>query len=227
MVRLLDDTFAAIGKNPLLVARASIPWQTLAQSASAQPIIAGFQFGAANSMPPSMKPAAAETPLRSNIATPGSEDEEAAESSPDPAYEPTAVTTKPSQPQSTVAKTVTLSPPSTQKVTTVAPLAAANKIVVASLESAPPRPTLATSPTTAPESPTFAPGRTPRPRPKPSIPAPRRQRRYRYRGATGRDQLDRTDRRIRQCDARPVAACDLCAEIGRPPRAGCPYRIAV
>jgi D-alanyl-D-alanine carboxypeptidase len=169
MVRLLDDTFAAIGRNPLLVARATVPWQTLAQTAASQPVIAGFQFGTGNSAPPSMKPAAAEPPMRASIASLGSEDEEAAESSPDPAYEPTAVTTKPAPPQPAPAKTVTLSPPPTQKPATPAPPAPMNKVVVASLENAPPRPSLAAA--AAPEPPAGAPDRAPKPRPKPSVPA--------------------------------------------------------
>ena len=41
MVRLLDQTFAQISANPTLVARASVPWQQVAQSAPA-PAIAGF-----------------------------------------------------------------------------------------------------------------------------------------------------------------------------------------
>jgi D-alanyl-D-alanine carboxypeptidase len=170
MVRLLDDTFAAIGKNPLLVARATVPWQTLAQSAAAQPVIAGFQFGVGSSMPPTVNVGAAETLLHSSIARPGSEDEEAAESSPDPAYEPTAVTAKPAQPQPAAAKTVTLSPPPTKKATTAAPLPSANKIVLASLDSAPSRPSLAALPD-APELATSASEHAPKPRPKPSVPA--------------------------------------------------------
>jgi len=41
MVRLLDQTFAQISTNPTMVARASVPWQQVAQSAPA-PAIAGF-----------------------------------------------------------------------------------------------------------------------------------------------------------------------------------------
>jgi D-alanyl-D-alanine carboxypeptidase len=52
MVHLLDATFAQINNNPQLVARANIPWQTLAQNSNAQPIIAGFQFAT-----PTVKPA--------------------------------------------------------------------------------------------------------------------------------------------------------------------------
>jgi D-alanyl-D-alanine carboxypeptidase len=168
MVRLLDDTFAAVGKNPLLVARATVPWQTLAQNASYQPIIAGFQFGPSNSMPPPMAPAAAESPLRSSIARPGSEDEEAAESSPDPAYEPTAVTTKPVQPPPPAAKIVTLSPPQTQKGASAPSAPTAKKITVVSLENVPLSPPVTVPAATASESPVE---RAPKPQPKPSVPA--------------------------------------------------------
>jgi len=71
MVRLLDQTFAQISANPTLVARASVPWQQVAQSAPA-PAMAGFalpqvstnQFASLSPIP----------------ATVQSEDEDAAES---------------------------------------------------------------------------------------------------------------------------------------------------
>jgi D-alanyl-D-alanine carboxypeptidase len=43
MVRLLDQTFAQVSANPNLVARASVPWQQVAQTAPA-PAIAGFSL---------------------------------------------------------------------------------------------------------------------------------------------------------------------------------------
>ena len=43
MVRLLDQTFAQISANPTMVARATVPWQQVAQSAPA-PAIAGFSL---------------------------------------------------------------------------------------------------------------------------------------------------------------------------------------
>ena len=45
MVRLLDNTFAQIGVNPRMVARTTIPWQTVAANTAASPVIAGFQIG--------------------------------------------------------------------------------------------------------------------------------------------------------------------------------------
>jgi D-alanyl-D-alanine carboxypeptidase len=61
MVRLLDQTFAQITANPTLVARATVPWQQVAQSAPA-PAIAGFslpqvttsQFAALSPIPKSV-----------------------------------------------------------------------------------------------------------------------------------------------------------------------------
>jgi D-alanyl-D-alanine carboxypeptidase len=178
MVRLLDDTFAAIGKNPQLAARASVPWQTLAESTQAQPVIAGFQFGATSSAPliiASPKPPAA---LKPSFVI-GPEDEEAAESAPDPAYEPTPVTAKPvaTAPKE---KMVTLAPPSPSKPAPApaAPLPAktfpqpqeADKIVVASLESVP-HPTPMTAAEPAASSVLAALEPLPKPRPKPPIPA--------------------------------------------------------
>jgi D-alanyl-D-alanine carboxypeptidase len=71
MVRLLDQTFAQISANPTLVARASVPWQQVAQNAPA-PAIAGFSLPqvAAN-------PFAATSPVPSTMQ---SDDEDAAES---------------------------------------------------------------------------------------------------------------------------------------------------
>jgi D-alanyl-D-alanine carboxypeptidase len=44
MVRLLDQTFTQIAANPMLVARATVPWQQVAQTAPAAPAIAGFSL---------------------------------------------------------------------------------------------------------------------------------------------------------------------------------------
>ena len=62
MVRLLDQTFAQIAANPTLVARASVPWQQVAQNAPA-PAIAGFglpqvssnAFSALSPVPPTVQ----------------------------------------------------------------------------------------------------------------------------------------------------------------------------
>ncbi len=66
MVRLLDNTFAQISVNPRMVARTTIPWQTVASNIYAPPVAAGF--AAANNVPASSDP----------------NDEDAAESRPDP-----------------------------------------------------------------------------------------------------------------------------------------------
>ena len=176
MVRLLDDTFAAIGRNPQIVARASAPWQMLAESTQAKPVIAGFQFGTANSAPPTiaLPPPAAASLHPSSVAAPGLEDEEAAESTPDPAYEPAAVTDKRIAPPPPAAKTVALAPPPPPKTAPVVPSPAksaqpaASKIVVASLEPAP-HPSSAPEPTTPPAPEALEP--LPRPQPKPAMPA--------------------------------------------------------
>jgi len=62
MVRLLDQTFAQIAANPTLVARASVPWQQVAQGAP-PPAIAGFSlpqvspnaFAALSPVPPTVQ----------------------------------------------------------------------------------------------------------------------------------------------------------------------------
>jgi D-alanyl-D-alanine carboxypeptidase len=71
MVRLLDQTFAQISANPTMVARASVPWQQVAQSAPA-PAIAGFSLPQVSG-----NQFAALSPVPSTVQ---SEDEDAAES---------------------------------------------------------------------------------------------------------------------------------------------------
>jgi D-alanyl-D-alanine carboxypeptidase len=76
MMRLLDQTFAQISQQPMLVARAQVPWQTVAEASTAQPMIAGFAFNN-NSLPaPAQQQYASITPR-------GEMDEETAESRPD------------------------------------------------------------------------------------------------------------------------------------------------
>ena len=77
MIRLLNETFAQIDQNPRLVARANVPWQTVAENTRLGPVIAGFQIGGAGVAP--QQPAA---PREAN--TPADpDDEDAAESRPD------------------------------------------------------------------------------------------------------------------------------------------------
>jgi len=45
MVRLLDNTFAQIQQNPHLVARANVPWQTIAENSRSAPVMAGLPVG--------------------------------------------------------------------------------------------------------------------------------------------------------------------------------------
>lgn len=83
MVHLLDDTFAAIGKNPQLVARAEIPWQAIAQNGEPKPVIAGFQLGGSGT-PLASVPAQSG---QARVTPAGSDDEDAAESRPDPLFD--------------------------------------------------------------------------------------------------------------------------------------------
>ena len=63
-----------------------MPWRAIAQNAQAKPVIAGFPFATDNSGLTHLDAPAGAPPLRAAIAKGGNEDEEAAESSPDPAY---------------------------------------------------------------------------------------------------------------------------------------------
>jgi len=76
MVRLLDQTFAQIQANPSMVARASVPWQQVAQSAPA-PAIAGFSLP---QVAPNFGSSGQFTALSPVPSTVQSEDEDAAES---------------------------------------------------------------------------------------------------------------------------------------------------
>ncbi len=77
MIRLLNDTFAQIDQNPRLVARATVPWQTVAENTRSGPVLAGFQIGGAG-----IQPQAAAVPRATN-APADPDDEDAAESRPD------------------------------------------------------------------------------------------------------------------------------------------------
>jgi len=105
MVRLLDATFAQINTHPQMVARAEVPWQTMA--ASSTPIIAGFQFGTAglNSPPSGNQQLAALPPGR------GEMDEDTAESERDDSDANVIAAPPPPKPQVTYAPYV---PPKAQ-----------------------------------------------------------------------------------------------------------------
>jgi D-alanyl-D-alanine carboxypeptidase len=77
MIRLLNDTFAQIDQNPRMVARATVPWQTVAENTRSGPVIAGFQIGGAG-----IQPQLAAAPRATN-APADPDDEDAAESRPD------------------------------------------------------------------------------------------------------------------------------------------------
>jgi D-alanyl-D-alanine carboxypeptidase len=93
MARILDWTFAQINAQPTLVARATVPWQTVAMSTNASPIIAGFQFGNAVTNQPQQPP----QPYAS--LPPNEMDEEAAESRPDDDEIGRIIANGPPQPQ--------------------------------------------------------------------------------------------------------------------------------
>jgi len=92
MMRLLDWTFAQISAQPTLVARAEVPWQTMALRSNAAPVVAGFQFGQAASQPLPMQQYASLAP-RSEM------DEDAAESRADEDEIAKIINTAPPKPQ--------------------------------------------------------------------------------------------------------------------------------
>jgi D-alanyl-D-alanine carboxypeptidase len=82
MVRLLDDAFAEIDRNPTLVARATVPWQTLADNSRTPAVAASLQLPSVGLTPvPEPSPGYSGT-LR--ISANGEIDEDTAESRPDP-----------------------------------------------------------------------------------------------------------------------------------------------
>ncbi len=85
MVRLLDDTFLTIGRNPQLVAHANVPWQAVAQNTPAPaPVMAGFPLSLSPATPAG--PEIPDTFRTANNAA--GDDEDAAESRPDPVEQP-------------------------------------------------------------------------------------------------------------------------------------------
>ncbi|MGD0190698.1 MAG: serine hydrolase [Rhizomicrobium sp.] len=154
MMRLLDSTFASINQNPQLVARASVPWQTVASNTPPAPVIAGFQIAGGLSTP-AAQPGQTVSDLPVRTASPSNaDDEEAAESRPDPALDAPA-----QQPPAASIK----SPP----VITVAPASppqpppANTRVAMVSLPPPAMRPTEAVAST----RPTFTPRIVPLPRP--------------------------------------------------------------
>ncbi len=83
MMHMLDDTFAQINRNPTLVARTNVQWQSVAQNTQASSVIAGFQIAAAGAMPHNTTPDPAANLSRA-LAAVDPDDEAAAESRIDP-----------------------------------------------------------------------------------------------------------------------------------------------
>ena len=81
MMRLLDVTFAQIDQNPKMVARADIPWQRLADASHAAPVMAGFEIPSVTPQPANRVVASLVPSARTAL---DPDDEDAAESAPDP-----------------------------------------------------------------------------------------------------------------------------------------------
>jgi D-alanyl-D-alanine carboxypeptidase len=94
MMHLLDGEFAQINQNPTLVARANVPWQTIAQNSQATPVIAGFQIAAAG-LPPKAPVEQITTSATPANAPMDPDDEAAAESRADPDELPPTATAQP------------------------------------------------------------------------------------------------------------------------------------
>jgi D-alanyl-D-alanine carboxypeptidase len=84
MMQLLDSTFAAINQNPLLVAHGDVPWQAMASNTPTTPIIAGFQLGGSQPQPAASANQAGYGLSDRSMYSNSADDEEAAESRPDP-----------------------------------------------------------------------------------------------------------------------------------------------
>jgi D-alanyl-D-alanine carboxypeptidase len=157
MIRLLDSTFASIGQNPQLVARANVPWQTVASNTPSAPIIAGFQIAGGLSTPATQPgQTATDLPMRSAAPSAG-DDEDSAESRPDPELDGQPPTLSPSVKAAPLA-------PGPAVTASVNPPPVANTRVA--LASPPPalmlRPSAAIAPARQPE---FNPHVVPSPRP--------------------------------------------------------------
>jgi D-alanyl-D-alanine carboxypeptidase len=144
MVRLLDDTFASIAKNPRLAARESIPWTAIASNTETKPVIAGFALGSQGTVPPA-------APSASQILLPApppatADDEDAAESRPDTAYQslaglPGAVTPSPvselpkAAPMPAGSAAFDLSPPNARRPASYAPAPPHSELKAPTVES--------------------------------------------------------------------------------------------
>jgi D-alanyl-D-alanine carboxypeptidase len=161
MIRLLDSTFASINQNPQLVARANVPWQTMASNTPTTPIIAGFQIAGGLSTPaPQPSQTVTDLPLRSSAA-PGApaatDDEEAAESRPDPDLDAPPHTLSPS------VKTAPLVAVQTPAPGSSAPPADNTRVAMVSPPVLSLRPSVAMN---APKQPAFNPHVMPAPKPR-------------------------------------------------------------
>ena len=168
MMRLLDQTFAQISQQPMMVARAQVPWQTVAEASNAQPMIAGFAFNN-NSLPAPAQQQYASINPRGEI------DEETAESRSDEDEIAKLIQNAPPQPrvgqQATPLRPTLTSPPSSTPQTNVAmlpPVAQQPKPqtgFATSAPVAPPPPAIVTAPPPPKPQPNVATAAPPKPKP--------------------------------------------------------------
>jgi D-alanyl-D-alanine carboxypeptidase len=156
MMRLLDSTFASINQNPQLVARANVPWQTLASNTPSTPVIAGFQIAAGLSAPATQPgQTATDLPVRANIPAMAADDEDAAESRPDPELDAQTPALSPSVKAAPVVASIPPPPAPTPPANT--------RVAMASLPILTLRPSVTTS---QPHAPAFVPHVVPSPKPR-------------------------------------------------------------
>ncbi|MGH6887716.1 MAG: serine hydrolase [Rhizomicrobium sp.] len=191
MVQLLDNTFAAIGRNPELVARETVPWQAIAQNGAARPVIAGFPFGTGVAKPPALPAAPKLASEQVQVSLGEGDDEDTAESRPDPAYDPLVPqlqaaplrqrSAEPAHPAPSTLVTASLEPATVRPLSAPTPQQrpahpASSTVVTASLEPATlrPLPAVQAMPTTANRAgelqiPDILRGSVPVPQPKPAM----------------------------------------------------------
>ncbi|HKD20799.1 MAG TPA: SPOR domain-containing protein [Rhizomicrobium sp.] len=142
MIHLLDNTFQQINQNPTLVARNTVPWQSIAQNAQSTPVIAGFQIAAAGAIPRAPEEVA-------NLAHPGGmtdpEDEAAAESRIEPdELSISPAPTSPQQPQLVQQQQPQVHAPAPPPPAPAAPLPQPTRTAMLALTAAAPPPPVPT-----------------------------------------------------------------------------------
>lgn len=132
MVRLLDDTFAQVNQNPMLVARANVPWQSMADNSRTPAVVASLAL-------PSVGVPSDSGTLRINPN--GEIDEDAAESRADPDDDHSApVSNLPDEAPPPPAPTVAMAPAS--PASTPSPVRSAVRMADVMTPTPRPEPTL-------------------------------------------------------------------------------------